>query len=224
MATRGRPRSFNREEALRQAQQLFWARGYEGVSLADLQKAMGDITAPSFYAAFGSKEDLFREAVELYRRCEGRAPAEALGGGATARDAIEALLRTAVAAFSQPGKPGGCLLLVGAMNCTEANRGMADYLREMRRQRQTVIRQRLQRGVREGDLPKGVDLGALATFYITVLDGLALQARDGVPRKVLMAAVEGAMAGWETLARPRAAASASAPAARSNGGSQARSS
>jgi AcrR family transcriptional regulator len=184
-----------------QAQQLFWARGYEGVSLADLQQAMGGITAPSFYAAFDSKEALFREIVELYRQTEGRAPAEALNGGATARAAIEAVLRTAAQSFSQPGKPSGCLLLLGAANCAPANRGVAEYLHDLRDERQKVIRQRLQRGVREGDLPKGVDLGALAFFYITVMDGLAMQARDGASRKALMGAVDAAMAAWSTLAR-----------------------
>ena len=46
--------------------ELFWARGYEGVTLEDLQKAMGGITPPSFYNAFGSKERLFREVADLY--------------------------------------------------------------------------------------------------------------------------------------------------------------
>jgi AcrR family transcriptional regulator len=205
MARRGRPRSFDRDQALCHAQRLFWAQGYEGVTLADLQEAMGGITAPSFYAAFGSKEALFREIVELHRQTEGRAPAEALSGGATARDAMEALLRTAAEGFSQPGKPSGCLLVIGAVNCARANRGIAEYLYDLRRERQKVIRQRLQRGVREGDLSKDVDLTALAFFYITVMDGLALQARDGASRKALIAAVNGAMAAWDALTQPGAA-------------------
>jgi AcrR family transcriptional regulator len=201
MGKRGRPRSFDRDEALRQAQTLFWAHGYEGVTLSDLQTAMGGITAPSFYAAFGSKEDLFREVVELHRQCEGRAPVEALNGSATARQAIEDMLRAAAKGFTQPGKPSGCLLLVGAMNCAHANRGIAGYLQDVRLQRQKVIRQRLRRGLRDGDLPTGVDLGALAFFYLAVLDGLALQARDGASRKALMAAIDGAMAAWDALVK-----------------------
>ena len=68
---RGRPRSFDREDALRRAMEVFSALGYEGATLTGLQEAMGGITAPSFYAAFGSKEDLFREAVELYSKTLG---------------------------------------------------------------------------------------------------------------------------------------------------------
>jgi hypothetical protein len=77
----------------------------------------------------------------------------------------------------------------------------------MRRERQKIIRQRLQRGVQEGDLPTGVDLTALAFFCITVMDGLAMQARDGASRKALLAAIDGAMAAWEMLTRPSASAS-----------------
>jgi AcrR family transcriptional regulator len=202
-ARRGRPRGFDRDKALCEAQQLFWARGYEGVTLADLQDAMGGITAPSFYAAFGSKEALFREIIDLHRRTEGRAPAEALAGGATAREGIEGMLRSAAESFSQPGKPSGCLLVVGAMNCTQANRGVGDFLQEMRRERHKLIRARLQRGVREGDLPAGADLPGLALFYIAIMDGLALQARDGASRKALLAVVDGAMTAWPGLTKSR---------------------
>jgi AcrR family transcriptional regulator len=209
MSTRGRPRSFDRNHALCRAQKVFWARGYPEVTVADLQRAMGDITASSFYAAFGSKEALFREIVELHRQTAGRAPVEALTGSATARAAIEAMLRTAAEIFSQPGEPSGCLLVVGAANCTRANRAIGEYLRDLRRERDAVIRERLQRGVREGDLSGNVDLDALTFFYVTILDGLALQARDDASRATLMAAIDGAMAAWDPLTHPLGSASGS---------------
>src|SRR5215467_8279144 len=96
MSRTGRPREFDRDEALQHAMELFWAQGYEGTTLSDLQKAMGSITAPSFYAAFGSKEDLFREAVELYKTQQGAPVLKALLEGPTARASIEAMLRAAV--------------------------------------------------------------------------------------------------------------------------------
>src|SRR5271165_7064138 len=111
MARRGRPRSFDRADALRQAMEVFWALGYEGATLTDLQEAMGGITAPSFYAAFGSKEKLFREAVELYSSTLGRPMLDALAAEPSVRAALDALLHTAVAAFTKPGKPRGCMLV-----------------------------------------------------------------------------------------------------------------
>ena len=197
MAQRGRPRSFDREEALLQAMRVFWARGYEGATLAELQRAMGGLTAPSLYAAFGSKERLFREAVELYSRTLGVPMMQALAEEPSARASIEALLRAAVQAFCKPGAPRGCMLVLAAINSTPANRSVQDYLRGLRARRQRVIQQRLRRGVAAGELPAHLDLGALASFYTTVVDGLAIQARDGASRKALEFAVRCAMAAWD---------------------------
>jgi AcrR family transcriptional regulator len=199
MASRGRPRSFDREEALGRAMQVFWALGYEGATLTDLQKAMGGLTAPSLYAAFGSKEELFREAVELYSKTLGAPMMKALREKPTARGAIEALLEAAVESFCKPGAPRGCLLVLGAINSIPANKSVQDHLRSLRARRQKVIRQRLQRGVAEGELPSGLDLGALACFYTTVVDGLAIQARDGASRRALKFTVRCAMAAWDRV-------------------------
>jgi len=199
MARLGRPRSFDREDALRRAMKVFWALGYEGATLTDLQEAMGGITAPSLYAAFGSKEHLFREAVELYSKTLGLPMMKALAEKPTARASIEALLQAAVEAFCKPGAPRGCMLVLGAMNSMPANKGVQDYLRGLRARRQKVIQQRLQRGVAEGELPSGLDLSTLASFYTTLVDGLAIQARDGASRKALEFAVRCAMAAWDTV-------------------------
>lgn len=66
MPRTGRPRAFNRDEAVAAAMLLFWEYGYESTSLAQLRAGMGNISAASFYAAFESKEALFREAVDRY--------------------------------------------------------------------------------------------------------------------------------------------------------------
>jgi AcrR family transcriptional regulator len=199
MATRGRPRTFDRDEALRQALEVFWRMGYEAATLTDLQQAMGGITAPSFYAAFGSKEALFKEVVGLQVQTEGARTLQALNETPGTRAAIEGLLNAAVESYSQPGKPRGCLLVLGAMNCSADSQGVQEQLRELRLQRPKHIRRRLERGVAEGDLPSHVDLGALASFYTTVLDGLALQARDGASRKTLKTSAACAMAAWDAL-------------------------
>jgi AcrR family transcriptional regulator len=195
----GRPRAFDRDKALLGAMHLFWQHGYAGTSLADLQRVMGGIGAPSFYAAFDSKEALFREAVTLYSATEGEPMVHALATGSTARSAIERLLRAAVRTFSTSGKPHGCFLVLGAVNCTPANKSVELFMRDQRDFREKVIRARLERGVVEGDVPSAADLNPLASFYATVLNGMALQARDGASRKRLNAIVDCAMAGWDAL-------------------------
>ncbi len=212
MAQRGRPRVFSREQALEGALELFWARGYEATTLSHLQEVMGGITPPSFYAAFGSKEGLFREVVQLYSETRGAPMIAALTQGATARDSIEGLLRAALASYFPRSSTRGCLLVLSGINCMPENHGVQEHLREQRALRQKAIRQRLARGVAEGDVPRGTDLGAVATFYTTVIDGLALQARDGASQKTLRFVVEGAMQAWAGLIRDvRPARGAGAP-------------
>lgn len=197
---RGRPRGFDRQWALGQAMRVFWALGYEGATLSDLQEAMGGITAPSFYAAFGSKEALFREAVELYSKTLGAPMIRELEARPTARAAIEGLLRSAVKAFTKPGLPRGCMLVLAAMNGSAANKSAREHVRRLRARRRKAIELRLQRGVDEGELPSGLDLGAVANFYTTVIDGLAIQARDGASRQDLKFAASCAMAAWDKTA------------------------
>ncbi len=205
-AKRGRPPRFDRREALQQALQVFLERGYEGTTLQDLQAAMGGITAPSFYHAFGSKELLFREVVALYRETIGAAPTQALAAQPTARAAVAAMLTIAAQVFRSPDLPPGCLIVLGAINCGRGNAEVQDFLHEIRLQVPRVIRERLERGVAEGDLPAGLDLDALASFYATVLHGLAIQAYDGASQEALTAAVNGAMAAWDALTAPGQAA------------------
>lgn len=201
MSRIGRPREFDRDRALRRAMEVFWAQGYEGTTLADLQKVMGGITAPSFYAAFGSKEDLFREVVELYKEVQGAPIGKALANGVTARASIEAMLRASAAHVSGQEHPPGCLIVLSGINCTAANKGVEDFLREQRIFREKRLRQRLRQGVTDGDLPPSADVNGLVTFYTSILDGMAMRARDGASRKALSDIVKYAMAAWNTVAQ-----------------------
>jgi AcrR family transcriptional regulator len=202
MAKRGRPATFDRCEALERAMEVFWARGYEGATLEELQAAMGGISPPSFYNAFGSKEALFREAVERYMATVGAPAAQALAGEKTAREAIEGMLRRSVESFSLPGKPHGCLVALGATNCAPASKGPQEYLLAIRQRTPRLIKVRLDRAVAEGELPADLDTGAVAGFYTTVAHGLAIRSGDGASRAHLMVAVDGAMAAWDGLTSP----------------------
>lgn len=198
MASRGRPRSFDRAAALRRAMEVFWLHGYEGTSLSQLTEAM-DINAPSLYAAFGSKEELFREAVELYAATEGALAQSMLTDARTARDAVAGMLRANVADYADPANPPGCMIVLAATTGTVGNAGVRDYLAGVRRDSEAAVRSRLERGVADGDLPAGIDVTALAAFVTTVQQGLSIQARDGATRATLDAVVDHALAGWDQL-------------------------
>jgi AcrR family transcriptional regulator len=175
---RGRPRSFDRDAALASAMRVFWAKGYEGAQLSELMAAMA-LNPPSFYAAFGSKEAIFREAVDLYLSTVGAGSMQALGETADTRAAIHAmLLASAEIALASPSC-GGCLVSLGMVNGHAQNAGLRDHMRDLRRTTVSLIRARLDRGVAEGELPADTDVGALAAYFAMVLQGLSLQAQDG---------------------------------------------
>ncbi|GAA4540558.1 TetR/AcrR family transcriptional regulator [Amycolatopsis samaneae] len=200
MSPRGRPRAFDREGALTKAMYVFWARGYEGASLADLTAAMG-INPPSLYAAFGGKEALFREAVKHYCAVYGGFTERALREQPTARAAVEAVLRDNARDYVDPAHPSGCMVVLAATNCTPANQGVHDHLRALRRETQESITRRLREGVEDGELPEDTDVEALGGFFTTVLNGLSVQARDGATLPELTASIDVALVAWPAGAR-----------------------
>jgi AcrR family transcriptional regulator len=198
---RGRPRSFDREQALRAALRVFREHGYEGTSISHLQEALGGLSPPSIYAAFGSKEQLFKEATDLYVAARRAASERKIAGATTARDAIEAMLRCAVIGSTESGEPRGCLLVQGAITGSASGEGVQQYLHGLRSEEQRAFLKRLKAGVASGELPPGTNVQAMAQFYTTFARGIAIQARDGATRASLMDAVDCAMAAWDSLTR-----------------------
>jgi AcrR family transcriptional regulator len=194
-AGRGRPRSFDRDEALERAMVLFWQRGYDAVGTRDLAEAMG-IVAPSLYNAFTNKQTLFEEAVEVYARRYGGYIEESLAGEPDARRAVAALLSGAARQHTLPDRPAGCLIINGATNHTPAAAEVAAGLRARRAHVAALIKDKIQTDIDEGTLPRDTDAGHLATYVVTVWRGLSLSARDGASRNDLEAAVRTAMNAW----------------------------
>jgi len=198
MGKRGRPRGFDRDAALHKAMEVFWEYGYDGASMTRLTTAMG-IASPSLYACFGSKEALFREAVELYGTTVGIPAQQALEEAPTAYEGIRAMLRANIVTFTDPQRPPGCMVVLAAAAGSARNEEVRAFVTERRQAVREVFRQRLRRGVAEGDVPAAADIDALAALYATVLHGLAIQARDGAAPEELRLIIESAM-----LSAPRA--------------------
>ena len=202
MAARGRPRTFDPDDALRTALDLFWERGYEGTSLKDLSEAMG-IASASIYACFGSKENLFRQVMALYGSTSGEPPRRALREQPTARAAIEGMLRATADEITRPDAQHGCMLILAAPTGAVENHTVREFLADRRRDQYATIRLRLIRGVTDGELtaPPG-SLDAVARYYTTVMQGLSVQARDGATRTELEGVIACAMAAWDILTAP----------------------
>ena len=173
---------------------LFWRHGYEGVSINDLTNAIG-IAPPSLYAAFGSKAALYREALDRYgglpRGLRKLSPAKTLSG------TIKSLLRNAVDAITDPKEERGCMVSTGMIHCAPEHADLASELADRRRSTRDQIAVALTQW-----LPKD-SAHSLARYLTAVMQGLAIQARDGATRLELDEVIEEVIAGLKARERKR---------------------
>lgn len=192
---RGRPRAFDREAALTKATHLFWRKGYEATSITDLTAAMG-IGAPSLYAAFGSKDALYVEALGHYQANYEAFVWSNFRAAATARAAVEALLMDSASALTGalPDAPNGCMVTLSSV---ADHPDIAELVRTARGVTLERLETRLARAAAEGEIPAKVDLHALARFVQTVQNGMSILARDGARRAELEDVAQVAMQAWD---------------------------
>ena len=198
----GRPRSFDRDEALSRALQVFWTKGYADASMTDLTGAMG-VAAPSLYAAFGSKEDLFREAVRLYTDREGAILWRSMHAARTAREAVEGLLLATAEASGRCEAPKGCLLTLSGVNPDALPPTACSEVRKVRADSIAAMRDRLTAARTSGELGPDADPAAMAAFYMTIQQGMTFRAREGATVEELTATAHAAMLAWDGLAGVR---------------------
>jgi AcrR family transcriptional regulator len=181
MTITGRPRGFDRDAALEAAMLLFWRKGFATTSMNDLCDAM-NIRSPSLYAAFGSKEALYLEAVEHYARTIGPPVWDKLAEGTTARAGVESLLAAAGVSDEWPA-------------------AITDVVSKVRLEVLGELRSRLKTGLAEGELPASTDIDGLSRFYLSVFQGMAIQARDGATAAELRSIAAAAMTAWPSDGR-----------------------
>ncbi|UNK16314.1 TetR/AcrR family transcriptional regulator [Paenibacillus sp. N3/727] len=200
MARTGRPRNFDRDEAISKAMMLFWEHGFESTSLAQLRVVMGDISAASFYAAFDSKESLFREVVDRYISTFGQATASLIDSSLTPREAIEKALRRSAKMQTEETHPLGCFLVLSASTCSFENVHICEMLAKERELTRSRLFDCIQRAVSNGELPASTDITMLTAVFETFLLGISTQSRDGISFATIDGAVTQVMGIWDTLA------------------------
>lgn len=187
----GRPREFEPERVLDLAMRLFWEHGYDGVAISDVTEATG-INRRGLYDTFGSKEELFRRAVERYLAGPGGYGVAALSLP-SAREVAHAMVHGAADATSTPDRPHGCLLVQGALAC-EAVQLQAD-LADLRDTGVAVLAERFVQAQSAGEIV-GEDPAALARWIAAVCQGIAVQARSGATRDQLHAIADQSLRAW----------------------------
>ena len=173
----GRPIGFDKEAALEAAMLLFWERGFEGASMADLTQAMG-VSASSVYAAFGGKHELFSQAVKRYLDTRAQYATQALAQP-TLDKVIRALFDNTVAFLTGLGHPPTCMSLAGAMGCSIEAAPARDLMTEVRRENEIAIKKRLLAARKAGELSKDINLDDYTRYLSMLLAGLSIQAANG---------------------------------------------
>ena len=194
---KGRPLSFDRDQALRQAMLVFWRHGYETTSVAGLVAAMG-ITPPSLYAAFGDKKGLFLEAVRLYAG-DPRETERAIAEAPSARDAAREVLHASAVLYTGADTPPGCLLASATASGSAASAEVQAAVAQVRRTTEDALRRRVEADVAAGLLPADTPSQALAALTLAVVQGMSVLARDGAPRAKLAALADQALQAWPAV-------------------------
>ena len=190
----GRPLSFDRDGALRQAMLMFWRHGYESTSINDLTRAMG-VTAPSFYTAYGDKKGLFLESMQLYAGTREDFD-RLLNTARSAREAAHNLLTVAAKSFTGSSSPRGCLLASATASGSTSSSDVQMAVSNVRHWMTNSIRIRIEKDIAAGVLPGYADASALATMVIALIQGMSVLSRDGKSRRTLDAMIETAMTAW----------------------------
>ncbi|MCG8283938.1 TetR/AcrR family transcriptional regulator [Acinetobacter seifertii] len=187
----GRPREFDREEALVKARDFFWLHGYEGTSMSDLVEVLG-IASARIYKAFGSKEALFREAVNHYENNEGNFALNALKQ-TNIKDAINQLFEDALTLYTQTNHSYGCMVVSAASVLGEENQAVLEWMKAQRIARGQSLVERFVQAKSDGQLVADADPKTLGQYYALVLHGLSVQARDGYSQEELATVISFAL-------------------------------
>lgn len=199
MAQMGRPRTFDRKLAVEQAMHLFWEYGYENTSLSQLKTHIGGgISTPSFYAAFGSKEALFTETVQLYLQTYASVTDCLWDDEIPPRAAVELALYRSTKMQCESGHPKGCMVALGIMSAPTADCAhVASPLSASRlRTLQGFIRC-VERGIAAGELSEITDARSMGIAFNNFLLGVSIAARDGVIASDFNAAIAEIMKIWK---------------------------
>jgi AcrR family transcriptional regulator len=180
---RGRPRSFDEAEALEKATQVYWSKGYDGVTIDDLVAGMG-VGRPSLYAVFGDKRTLFLRVLKDYAEKKGALAAKALLSPQTIRDSLAGFLKHAVETATERGCARGCLLVCVAPLVDDAE--VRKFLQNAAAGAAALVEGRFRDAITAGEIPSDFPVAVRASQVMDLGRGLTMRAQLGTPRKTLL--------------------------------------
>jgi AcrR family transcriptional regulator len=180
---RGRPRSFDETEALERATQVYWLKGYDGVTIDDLVAGMG-VGRPSLYSVFGDKRDLFLRVLKAYAEKKGTRAAKALLSPQTLRDSLACFLKHAVESATEKGSARGCLLQCVAPLVDDPE--VRQFLQKAAAGAAALVEGRFRDAISAGEIPSDFPVAVRARQLIDFARALTMRAQIGTPRKTLL--------------------------------------
>lgn len=199
---RGRPKTFDRDDALDKALHLFWQHGFEATSMADLVAATG-AKAPTLYAEFENKEGLFRAVMDRYMDSFAEQRARALNcPGRSAQQGIEDFFRTTAACFTDGKKPSGCFIICTSSALAASSSDVARMLHARHHAMEATLHDFLHQRQVQGELAAALDVSQVAEYLACVLQGISVRAREGASTEDLSRIIDTLMRQWPTLIQP----------------------
>jgi len=180
----GRPLEFDPDAALEAAMQQFWAKGYEHTSMQDLLGAM-NLSKSSLYQAFGGKQPLFRRCVSRYTDQIAQGLRDGLARAPSGRRFIESFLGSVVKDVRQTDGPKGCLVMNTATEFAQNEPEIAQDVSQGIARFRDVLRAAVERAQAEGEIPRDRDSGILASYLVSSMSGLKVQAKAGASPETL---------------------------------------
>ncbi len=192
MATAGRPRSFDKDDALKKAMYVFWEKGYEGTTMVDLIESIG-MKAPSIYAAFGNKDAIFKEVIKTYLPIVVEDQLAALNRSSEIYESVEATLKACVNLYTSEDNPHTCLVMTAAINTAPGHEEHVGALRILREKYKAAWQKRFEQAKFDKQLADDANPSDLAEYFTTLIQGMTIKAKDGASKDSLDATVKLAM-------------------------------
>ncbi|GMX60259.1 TetR/AcrR family transcriptional regulator [Paenibacillus elgii] len=171
MSKSGRPREFKDTAVIDAAMELFWANGYEACSTEDLCKQTG-LGRGSLYNAYGSKHELYEQALLRYHETGIQAQIEILNRQGPVKDRLRALLDWAIQEDFSNENRRGCLLINAAMERAQRDPAVERLFKRHVDLLEQALQQAIETGQMSGEISQTHQASDLAHLFLSNYYGL----------------------------------------------------
>ena len=182
-----RPKTFDIDDALMKAMDVFWVHGYTATSMQDLVDAMG-IGRGSIYGTFGGKRALFLKALRHYDRVYREAWFGERARSSSPRQAVLDVFEGAIAVAVEDGSRDGCLLVNTALELSPHDGEIAAIVANAFTEAEAFFRSMIERGQAGGEIPTEVDPVSAARSLLSLFIGLRVLSRSR-PEEALLRSI-----------------------------------